>query len=193
MIALIRGGVAAPGGTWADLGAGTGNFTWALRELLGPQGTIYAVDRDGRAIRRQREMLDQAQPGAAVHLLQADFTRPLDLPALDGVLMANALHFVRDQAAALALIGAYLRPGGRLVLVEYDLGAAVPWVPFPVAFERFSSLALGAGLSTPTPIGMRRSPSSGIVMYAALALRPVAQGDDRQGISFQLSVPTTEN
>ena len=47
MIELIRGGVPGAGGVWADLGAGTGNFTWALRELLGTHGLIYSVDRDG--------------------------------------------------------------------------------------------------------------------------------------------------
>ena len=51
MVALIRGGVSEPGGNWADLGAGTGNFSWALAELIGPQGTIYAIDRDAKAIR----------------------------------------------------------------------------------------------------------------------------------------------
>ena len=67
MVALIRGGVPMPSGVWADLGAGTGNFTWALRELLGAQGTIYAVDRDGRAIDRQRAALAQAAtPGATI-------------------------------------------------------------------------------------------------------------------------------
>jgi ubiquinone/menaquinone biosynthesis C-methylase UbiE len=46
MVALIRGGVAEPGGIWADLGAGTGNFTWALAELLGLSATVHAIDRD---------------------------------------------------------------------------------------------------------------------------------------------------
>ena len=172
MVALIRGGVPAPGGAWADLGAGTGNFTWALRELLGPPGTIYAVDRDGKAIRRQRELLDGAPGGTAIIPVQADFTRPLDLPPLDGVLMANALHFVRDQAAALALIAGYLRPGGRLLLVEYDLRAPVPWVPFPVSLDRFAALAVDAGLARPVQVGRRVSPSSGVAMYAAVAESP---------------------
>src|SRR5262245_13041022 len=105
MVALIGGGVPAAGGVWADLGAGTGNFTWALRELLGPQATIDALDRDRRAIERQRAAMAQAaEPGATIVPMQADFTHRLELPALDGVLMANALHFVRDQPAALALI-----------------------------------------------------------------------------------------
>ena len=35
-----------PGGIWADLGAGSGAFTLALRELVGPNAMIYAVDKD---------------------------------------------------------------------------------------------------------------------------------------------------
>jgi ubiquinone/menaquinone biosynthesis C-methylase UbiE len=174
MVALIRDGVDAPGGIWADLGAGTGNFTWALRELLGPQGTIYAVDRDGKAISRQRAALAQAvAPGAAIHSIQADFTHPIELPPLDGVLMANALHFVRDQVATLTRVADYLRPGGRLLLVEYDLGAPVPWVPFPTPLDRFRVLARQAGLTDPALIGTRRSPSTGITMYAAVTARLV--------------------
>src|SRR5690348_10132876 len=102
MVELIRGGVPSPGGMWADLGAGTGNFTRALRELLGPGGTLYAVDRDGRAVRALGDLA--VQPGAAVIPRQADIAQPLRLPPLDGALVANALHFIRDQPAALALI-----------------------------------------------------------------------------------------
>ncbi|HBY95359.1 MAG TPA: class I SAM-dependent methyltransferase [Chloroflexi bacterium] len=177
MIALIRAGVPEPGGTWADLGAGTGNFTWALRALLGPRGTIYAIDRDAKAIRRQRELFAQAEPGAAILPVQADFTCPLDLPPLDGVLMANALHFVRDQAAALTQVARYLRPGGRFLLVEYDVHRAGPWVPFPLPFERFQLLAPLVGLSAPALVGTRRSPSSGITMYASVAVRPTHTTD----------------
>jgi len=177
MIALIRGGVAGRAGVWADLGAGTGNFTWALRELLGASATIYAIDRDAKAIRRQRELLEGAGEGARIVTIQADFTRQLELPALDGVLMANALHFVRDQPAALALVSGYLRrdisgagaAAGRVLLIEYDLRAPIPWVPFPVPFERFAALAAGAGLGPAVKLGSRVSPSSGIAMYAAVA------------------------
>lgn len=171
MVALIRGGVGEPGGVWADLGAGTGNFTWALNELLGADGTIYAVDRDGKAITQQRRALE-GMPDARIYPRQADFTGRLDQPALDGVLMANALHFVRDQARTLEQVARYLRPGGRLLLAEYEVGVGIRWVPFPVSFERFKELAKTVGLVTPTVVGSRRSPSSGMVMYAAMARRP---------------------
>lgn len=171
MVGLIRGGVRAPGGVWADLGAGTGNFSWALAELIGPKGTIYAVDRDAKAIRHMRQRLGQADPGATIIPQQGDITRRLDLPTLDGVLMANALHFIADQPAALALVAGYLRPGAGLLLVEYDLRAPVPWVPFPVSFAQLERLAAQAGFEPPSQIGRRVSPSSGGAMFAALALR----------------------
>jgi ubiquinone/menaquinone biosynthesis C-methylase UbiE len=171
MVALIRGGVSEPGGIWADLGAGTGHFSWALAELIGPQGTIYAIDRDAKAIRQLHQRIAQADPGAAIIPQQADFSRPLDVSMLDGVLMANALHFIRDQPAALALVAGYLRSAGRLLLVEYDLRMPLPWVPFPVSFARLELLAAQAGFEPPIAIGRRVSSSSGVAMFAALALR----------------------
>lgn len=159
MVALIRGGVDVPGGTWADFGAGAGNFTRALRDLLGPQATIYAVDRDAGALEAQREVIP----------LLGDFTRPLDLPPLDGVLMANALHWVQNQARVLELLAGYLRPGGRLILVEYEVRRPRPYIPFPVPYTRFESLALAAGFVNPQRVGERISPSSGMSMYAGAA------------------------
>ncbi len=50
-VALLRGGIPGPGGVWADLGAGSGAFTLALAEQLGPSAEIYAVDADERALR----------------------------------------------------------------------------------------------------------------------------------------------
>ncbi len=161
MVALIRGGVDAPGGTWADFGAGTGNFTRALRDLLGPQATIYAVDRDASALGMQRGVIP----------IQGDFTRRLELPPLDGILMANALHWVQNQARVLDLLAGYLQPGGCLLLVEYDARWPRPYIPFPVPYTRFESLAREAGLLDVRQVGERASPSSGVGMFAGAARR----------------------
>jgi ubiquinone/menaquinone biosynthesis C-methylase UbiE len=167
MVALIRGGVPEARGVWADLGAGTGNFTWALAELLGPAGTIYALDRDARAIAAQQRRLGGEPPAATIVPRQADVLRPLDLPPLDGVLAANLLHFVRDQAGLLRRLRAQLRPGGRLLVIEYEQATPLPWVPYPLPFARLERLAREAGFQQPTQVGTRRSPSSGQVLYAA--------------------------
>jgi ubiquinone/menaquinone biosynthesis C-methylase UbiE len=169
---LIRGAV-APGGVWADLGAGTGTFTRALGELVGPDGTIWAVDRGEEAVRALHRL--ELAGGEMLHVLEADFTRPLELPTLDGILMANALHFVRDQESALRRIVSHLRPGGRLVLVEYDRRRGNPWVPHPIPPARFQALAAAVGLSSPREVGRRRS-SYGREMYAAAARRPQEPG-----------------
>src|SRR5262245_12950400 len=71
-IALLRPAVSATRGTWADLGAGTGTFTLALAELLGPGGRVFAVDRDGRALAQLRAAAARNQH-AGIEIVQADF------------------------------------------------------------------------------------------------------------------------
>src|SRR5690606_15919749 len=94
-VELIHGAVAATGGTWADLGAGSGTFTRALATLLGPRGTVHAVDHD--AAPTSAPTSQDAGTAARVVSHRADFTRELALPTLDGLLLANSLHYVRDQ------------------------------------------------------------------------------------------------
>jgi len=171
---LIAPAIPERGATWADLGAGTGTFTAALASLLGPAGRVYAVDRDRASVELLRELARQAPAedatGAEVVALRADFTGPLELPPLDGVLMANALHFVpdREQASLLRRIARRLHPGGRVVLVEYEGRSPSRWVPFPVSLARFRTVADDAGLTSPTLAGTRRSAFGG-TMYAAYA------------------------
>jgi SAM-dependent methyltransferase len=168
MVALIRAGVRDSGGPWADFGAGSGSFTRALRALLDDSAALYAVDRDARALRTLAKT-----PGLArTQIIHADFTQPLALPPLAGLLIANALHWINDQAALMTLLAGYLRPGGALLLVEYDVRQPRGYIPCPVPYPRFARLAADAGLVDAQRVGERRSPSSGVTMYAAMAVRP---------------------
>ena len=144
-VRLIREGVLGGGRIWADLGSGEGAFTLALADLLGPTGSIYTVDRDGGAIQAQVRALRDAFPNVSVMPLVADFTMQLELPPLDGIVMANSLHFERDKLAVLRLVGGYLRPAGRLILVEYDTDHGNPWVPFPLSFRAWATIAAEVG------------------------------------------------
>lgn len=140
-VALLRAGVPKRGGRWADFGSGTGAFTLALADLLGPAGEIISIDRDASALRQQEASLRARFPDVSVEYRIADFTRPLDLAPLDGVVMANSLHFHRDKLPILQRIRGYLRPGGRLILVEYDTDQGNPWVPFPLSYQSWEVLA----------------------------------------------------
>jgi ubiquinone/menaquinone biosynthesis C-methylase UbiE len=145
-VALLAGGITpGEGGTWADLGAGTGAFTLALADLIGPHGIIHAIDRDRASLADLRSAFVSAVPQAEVRTRSADFTRRLDLSGLDGVVMANSLHFVEDKLSVLALVRGYLKHRGRLLLVEYDSDRGNTWVPHPLSFETWRDLATDAG------------------------------------------------
>ena len=68
---------------------------------------------------------------ATIHYLVADFTRPLDLPPLDGIVMANSLHFTADKGPVLEQVRSYLVPGGRLIVVEYNASQGNRWAYYP--------------------------------------------------------------
>ena len=145
---LLRAGVPATGGVWADLGSGGGAFTLALADLLGGAGEIYSIDKDAGALREQERAMRARFPNAVVHYRAADFTAPLDMPPLDGVIIANALHFARDKARVLQSIKNYLRPDGRLILVEYNVDRGNTWVPYPLSYPTWETLAQRSGFAS---------------------------------------------
>jgi SAM-dependent methyltransferase len=157
-VALLRPAGLSPGGCWADLGAGSGAFTLALRELVGAEAVIHAVDRDrSRLSELERAWRMRFGDTAGLHLIPVDFTRPLELPPLDGVMMANSLHFYKDKERLLQHVGSLLKPGGRLLLVEYNVDSGNFWVPHPLSFETYQAVAVQAGFRAPHLLGTRAS------------------------------------
>lgn len=148
-----------PGGTWADFGAGSGAFTLALRELVGSDATIYAVDKDHA---RLNELIGEYRSRFGdsnnLHILAVDFSRTFDLPLLDGIVMANSLHYFKDKEKVLRHARNFLKPNGILLLVEYNVDSGNLWVPHPLSFETFRALAPCTGFSEPRLLA--RHPSS---------------------------------
>jgi SAM-dependent methyltransferase len=158
----------SPAPIWADLGSGRGAFTLALAELLPLNTVIYSVDRDSAALREQERAMRVRFPRTVVHYLPVDFTRPLNLPPLDGIMMANSLHFHRHKEPILAQIKAKLTAGGRLILVEYDTDRGNTWVPHPLSFPTWEKLAARAGF-TETRLLSNRSGRFLGGMYSAVS------------------------
>lgn len=170
-ITLIRHAIRETGGTWADLGAGSGTFTRALASLLGIDATVYAVDRDGSSLRSLARGASR-EHGAEVRTVTGDFTKQLDLPPLDGVLLANALHFVpyADQPRVIRQIVSSLDDSAPIVVVEYERRSANPYVPYPITFDAFASLCGECGLRTPEQLATRPSRYQGSI-YSAVVRR----------------------
>lgn len=167
-VALIRPAVEGHDGTWADLGAGAGLFTRALLQVLGPDSHVIAVDSRAASVEQLRSLASGLTRVSVVH---ADFSGELSFPEpLDGMLLANSLHFVKDAETVMATLVKGLGPGGRVVLVEYDRRSASRWVPFPISIADLPRLAAAAGLSRFTVVESRPSNYEGII-YAAMASR----------------------
>lgn len=177
-IALIRPAVDQHGGTWADLGAGNGLFTRALASLLGAGGRIYALDRDVAAVTELANLArDRAADGADIVPVRGDI-RQLDAVAelvgveLDGAIVANALHFVREPVTVLRAIANRLAGNGRIVVVEYAGRRANRWVPYPVPVDRLASAAAGLPLDPPAVVAERASLYGGTIYTAVLRAEP---------------------
>lgn len=113
--------------SWADLGCGAGIFTVALASCLGRESRIFAVDL------RKPEIVYK---GIETDCIAADFTHPaFELHGLDGILMANSLHYVADQPAFLEKIKTFFIADPRFIIIEYDTDIANPWVPYPLSLE----------------------------------------------------------
>jgi ubiquinone/menaquinone biosynthesis C-methylase UbiE len=154
---LIHAAIPTPGGVWADFGAGSGAFTLALAECIGASGTIYAVDQDASALRQNQKALLSQFPTVATHYITADFAKPLTLPPLDGLVIANALHFHRHKEPILRQLISYLKPGGHFIVVEYNIDHGNQWVPYPFTYTTWTTLAVSVGLINTRQLAARPS------------------------------------
>lgn len=150
---------------WADLGCGDGTFTAALASLLPAGSTVHAIDNDTRAVAH----LAAARPGDAAIVAHAgDFTKfPWPFDAVDGVLMANSLHYVRAQAAFLHSVDGALRRR-RMLLVEYDITRGNAWVPYPISQASAVELFQSIGYGVATTLGRKKSVYRRGEIYALL-------------------------
>lgn len=144
---------AAPGMALLEPGCGTGRLTRVLGEIVGPEGSVLAMDISGRMVEIARERcagLDQ------VRIVQADLeTCELPDPGFDAVACHQVFPHFNDRPRSLRRFAECLNPSGRLVIshfisresindVHRKAGTAVERDLLPDA-EEMRSLLAGAG------------------------------------------------
>ena len=116
--------------------------------------------------------IPQEHAGVPIIPKVADFTHAALPKDLDGVLMANALHYVDGPETIPLRILEVLVPGGLFLVVEYDIDAPVPhWVPHPISAERMAVLLARCGFSAMMPLAHQPSKYGQGDLYTVFARR----------------------
>jgi arsenite methyltransferase len=109
-----------PGEIIADLGSGGGYFTFKLAKAVAPSGKVYAVDVDKDMIELISKRLKE-ESGNNVETILATPTDPrLPQTGVDLIFTVNTYHHIADRSAYFANARKYLRPGGRIAIIDLD-------------------------------------------------------------------------
>ena len=116
VLALTRGQVVA------DIGAGTGYFTWRLAAWVGTAGKVYAVDIEPEML----QFIDSRPDFERFHNIETVLAAPDDpkLPParVDVALVVNTWHHIDGRLGYLERLRKSLRPGGRVAIVDWREG-----------------------------------------------------------------------
>jgi arsenite methyltransferase len=107
-----------PGAIVADVGAGSGVLSGPLAIATGTKGVLYAVDIDkGLLAHIARRAADQKLTN--IRTVLGEFTDPKLPERVDLAFMNDVLHHVADRGAYLRSLASYLKPGGRIAIVDF--------------------------------------------------------------------------
>jgi predicted methyltransferase len=109
-----------PGSTVADLGAGTGYFSRRLADAVGPEGTVLAVETEPNLVAYLRERAGHEKTPNVVPLLASPSDPRLPLVGVDLILVVDTYHHLDARRTYLPALHRFLRPGGRVAIVDWQ-------------------------------------------------------------------------
>src|SRR6185369_9054069 len=122
---------------WLDLGCGTGLFTLALAGNLPAGSKIIAIDKDEKALKKIPATVNDV----VIQTMAADFVYDaLEMKEVNGILIANSLHYVKDKETLLKKLISLMKRNGVFLIVEYDRKASNRWVPYPLTIDDAKAL-----------------------------------------------------
>lgn len=102
----------------ADIGAGSGLFARPLAKAVGEKGKVFAVDIEP-AMLKHIEKTAQEQKLGNLHTVLAAENDPKLPEAVDLIVIINTLHHIANQDVYLKKLRGYLRPGGRIAVIDF--------------------------------------------------------------------------
>jgi SAM-dependent methyltransferase len=112
-----------PGQRVLDVGSGVGDVAMLAARIVGPSGSVVAVERDAYSIERASARAMQASLGN-IKFVHSDIDEYSTDQAFDGVVGRYVLQFLPDPVATLRSLASFVRPGG---IVAFQEGS---WIPF---------------------------------------------------------------
>jgi ubiquinone/menaquinone biosynthesis C-methylase UbiE len=104
----------------ADLGAGTGLFEAALAYATGTRGRVYAVEIDQGFLDEIDRKVEELHISSIETVLGTPTDPKLPTRNVDLALLHDVLHHVEERQAYLKASAQYLKPGGRMAVVEFN-------------------------------------------------------------------------
>jgi len=108
-----------PGQTVADIGAGSGYYTELLARAVGPSGRVYATDIQPEMIRLLEQRIQRKRLAHVQAVLASETDPRLPPESLDLALLVDVYHELACPQQMLRRLRESLKPGGRLVLIEF--------------------------------------------------------------------------
>jgi arsenite methyltransferase len=109
-----------PGDSVADLGAGSGYFTVLLARAVGPAGKVYAVDIDEQMLAYIKQRAKQEHFANLQTVLADPHDPKLSPGSVDLIFICDTLHHISERAKYYPLLARALKPGGRLVNIDFQ-------------------------------------------------------------------------
>lgn len=114
---------AAPGKTFAEIGAGTGALSIGLAQRLQPRGTLYSTELNPERRRQIRERAHRERTSNVVVVEAGETSTGLPDACCDAIFMRNVYHHIADPERFNLSVRRAIRPGGRLVIIDFEPGA----------------------------------------------------------------------
>ena len=108
------------GETVADIGAGSGYFTFRLASHVGEKGRVYAVDTSPDMILHMNERIRDMKLRNVVTVLSAPHDPLLIDGSIDRFFICDTWHHIQNQAQYLGLMKKMLKPGGQVIMIDFQ-------------------------------------------------------------------------